>query len=190
MATMFLGNTSTGFSRLTHQTLPTVWLAVCIQASPVIALQKSPNHVVQSKMPSVWTVMMLPQQLLMQSLISRDHQCVTPAFPHANVQLTRHADHNPWPWHVPNLATCPKQSYPLQLLKPHKSTATKAYLPLQHSQHLQRQPVPYPGAYSVHLAQHWPIQVHAQSVARTLITAQANAPTYGSMMVNSSAITN
>ena len=113
-----------------------------------------------------------------------------PGLPHANAQLTHHADHNPWPWHAPNLATCPKQSYPLQLLKPHESTATKECLPLQHSQHLQRQPVPYPGAYSVHLAQHWSVQVHAQSAARTLITTQANAPTYGSTMVNSSAITN
>ena len=113
-----------------------------------------------------------------------------PRLPHANVQLTRHVDHNPWPWYVPILVTCPKQSYLLQLLKPHKSTATKAYLPLQHSQHLQPHPVPYPGTYLVHLAQHWPIQVHAQSAARTLITAQANAPTYSSMMVNSSATTN
>ena len=113
-----------------------------------------------------------------------------PGLPHVNVQLTRHANHNPWPWHVPILATCPKQSYQLQLLKPHKSTATKVYPPLQHSQHLQRQPVPYPGAYSVHLAQHWIVQVHAQSLARTLITAQANALTYNSTMVNSSAIIN
>ena len=113
-----------------------------------------------------------------------------PGFPHANVQQIHHADHNPWPWHAPILVMYPKQSYPLQLLKPHKSTATKAYLLLQHSQHLQCQLVPYLGAYSVHLAQHWPIQVHAQSAARTLITAQANAPTYGSTMVNSSATTN
>ena len=113
-----------------------------------------------------------------------------PGLPHTNVQLTRHVNHNPWTQHVPNPATCPKQSYQLQLLMLHKSTATKAYLPLQHSQHLQRQLVPYPGANSVHLAQHWSIQVCAQSSARTQITAQANAPTYGSMMVNSSAIIN
>ena len=72
---------STGFSHLTHQTLLTEGLAVCIQASPVIALQKSTNHAVQAKMPSVWMVMMLLQQLLMKSPISRDHQRVTPAFP-------------------------------------------------------------------------------------------------------------
>ena len=113
-----------------------------------------------------------------------------PGLPHMNVQWTRHADHNPWTWHMPNLVKCPKQSYPLQLLKPHESTATNAYLPLQHLQHLQCQPVPYLGAYSVHLAQHWPIQVCAQSSARTQITAQANAPIYGSTMVNSSAIIN
>ena len=125
---------------------------------------------------------------------AKPHQQVSPThnpvLPHVNVQLTRHADHNPWPWHMPNLATCPKQSYPLQLLKLHESTATKAYLPLQHSRHLQHQPVPYPGAYSVLLAQHWSIQVRAQSAARTLITAQANTPTYSLMIVNSSAIIN
>ena len=113
-----------------------------------------------------------------------------PGLLHTNVQLTRHADHNPWPWHAPNPATYPKQSYLLQLLKLYESTETEIYLPLQHSQHLQRQPVPYPGAYLVHLAQCWTVQVHAQSVARTRITVQANAPTYNSTMVISSAITN
>ena len=128
------------------------------------------------------------------ALYAKPHQqgspTCNPGLHHANVQLTRPTDHNCWPWHVPNLAMCPKKSYPLQLLKLHKSTATKAYLPLQHSQYLQHQPVQYQGTYSVHLAQRWFVHVRAQSAARILITTQANAPTHGLTMVKSSAIIN
>ena len=180
---------STGFSHLTHQTLPTIWLAVCIQALLEIALQESPNHVVQSKMPSVGDGHDATTTALCTMPNQQGSPTCNPGLPNVNEKRTRHADHNPWPWHVPIPVTCPKQSYPLQLLKPHESTATKAYLPLQHSQQLERQPVPYLGTYLVHLAQCWPVQVYAQSIARTLITAQANAPKYGSTMVNLSTTT-
>ena len=114
-----------------------------------------------------------------------------PGPPRASVQPSRHAGHNPSPWHAPNRAMRPKQSYQPQLPMQHESTATRVHLPQQQSQqHLQRQPVPYPGAYSVHLAQRWPDQVRVQSVARTLTIAPATAPTSGSTTVNSSAITN
>ena len=111
--------------------------------------------------------------------------------PHANVQATRRVRHTLSLGHVPFPAVDPKLGH--QLLPPtqHESAATVRHPPLQHSQHhLQRQPVPYPGAYSVHLAQHWPALVHAQSAARTPTTVQATAPTDGSMTVTTAATTN
>ena len=111
--------------------------------------------------------------------------------PHANVQATRRVRHTLSLGHMPCPAVDPKLAH--QLLPPtqYKSAAAVRHPPLQHSQHhLQRQPVPYPGAYSVHLAQHWPALVHAQSAARTPTTVQATAPTDGSMTVTTAATTN
>ena len=137
---------STGFSHLTHQTLPTVGLAVCIQASPVIAVMKrAPTMQYKPRCPACGWSWCYHNSSLHKASSAGITNMYNPDLPYTNVQLTRHTDHNPWSWHIPNPATYPKQSYQLQLLKLHKSTATKAYLPLQHLQHLQCQPVPYPG---------------------------------------------